>query len=207
MLEENLNEGSSNQSRVLEGKALLMVNMSKFVVEIVGTAVLGLFYLLMGDKQAGVLLGYWVVTLFGVAISGAHFNPCVTLVHMFKKNPEKLFRGQRLIGFMYMVAQLAGGMIAALLAFFILDTEHCHQVLVEPISIGAIDTTQDTSSSKWFAAMTSEIIGTFFFCFLFMLCTDKSTQFSQDRVINCFIIAAAFCSSRLLSGGTLVSGI
>lgn len=104
MLEENLNEGSSQQSKVLEGKALLMVNMSKFVVEIVGTAVLGVFYLLMGDKQAGVLLGYWVVTLFGVAISGAHFNPCVTLVHMFKKNPEKLFRGQRLIGIMYMVA-------------------------------------------------------------------------------------------------------
>jgi glycerol uptake facilitator-like aquaporin len=55
--------------------------------------------------------------------------------------------------------------------------------------------------------MTSEVIGTFFFCFLFMLCTDKATQFSKDRVINCFIIAAAFCSSRLLSGGTLVSGI
>lgn len=40
-----------------------------------------------------------------------------------------------------------------------------------------------------------------------MLCTDKATQFSKDRVINCFIIAAAFCSSRLLSGGTLVSGL
>lgn len=185
--------------------------MSKFVVEIVGTATLGVFYLLMGNKQTGVLLGYWVITLFGVAISGAHFNPCVTLVHMFKKNPEKLFRGQRLIGFMYMLAQFGGGLIAAILSNFILETQRCHQVLVEPITVGAIETKTDnkdtTTESKWFAAMTSEVIGTFFFCFLFMLCTDKATQFSKDRVINCFIIAAAFCSSRLLSGGTLVSGI
>ena len=54
MLEENLNDnnsdGLSGQSKVLEGKALILVNMSKFVVEIVGTAVLGIFYLLMGDK-------------------------------------------------------------------------------------------------------------------------------------------------------------
>ncbi len=51
MLEENLNDGgSSNQSKVLEGKALIMVNMSKFIVEIVGTATLGVFYLLMGNK-------------------------------------------------------------------------------------------------------------------------------------------------------------
>ena len=157
------------------------------------------------------MLGYWVITLFGVAISGAHFNPCVTLVHMFKKNPEKLFRGQRLIGFMYMVAQLCGGLIAAILSNFILETQKCHLVLVSPITVGANDVKDAAAAketeSKWFAAMTSEIIGTFFFCFLFMLCTDKATQFSKDRVINCFIIAAAFCSSRLLSGGTLVSGI
>jgi hypothetical protein len=40
-----------------------------------------------------------------------------------------------------------------------------------------------------------------------MICTDKKTQFSQDRVINCFIIAASYVSSRLIAGGSLVTNI
>jgi glycerol uptake facilitator-like aquaporin len=96
-------------------------------------------------------------------------------------------------------------MIAAALSWFILDTDDCHHVIVQPISVGGSG--KDEVSNKWFAAMISETIGTFFFCFLFMLCTDKATQFSQDRVINCFIIASSFCSSRLLAGGTLVTGM
>jgi len=39
------------------------------------------------------------------------------------------------MGIMYMVAQLAGGMIAAALSFFILDTDTCHHVIVQPITI------------------------------------------------------------------------
>jgi glycerol uptake facilitator-like aquaporin len=39
------------------------------------------------------LLGFWVVTLFGIGISGGHFNPSITLVQMFRKKPEKIFRG------------------------------------------------------------------------------------------------------------------
>lgn len=41
---------------------------------------------------------------------------------------------------------------------------------------------------------------------MFMLCTDKKTQFSSDKVINCFIIASAYVSSRLMAGGGLVTG-
>ena len=53
----------------------------------------------------------------------------------------------------------------------------------------------------------SEAVGTFIFVFLFMLSTDPKTQFSKDKVINCFIIAAAYCAARLMSGGTLVTGL
>ena len=41
------------------------------------------------------------------------------------------------------------------------------------------------------------------FIFLFMLCTDKKTQFSEDKVINCFIMASSYVSARLLAGGTM----
>ena len=80
-----------------------MINLSKFVVELVGTAALGIFYTLIGDKQAGILLGMWVLTLFGEAISGAHYNPAITLVFMFRKN-QKTFGTRRLKGLIYIAA-------------------------------------------------------------------------------------------------------
>ena len=67
-----------------------------------GTFVLGSFYSLMGDRQAGMLLGMWVITLFGEAISGAHFNPAVTLVFMLRKNSS--FGSRRLYGVLFIAA-------------------------------------------------------------------------------------------------------
>ena len=55
--------------------------------------------------------------------------------------------------------------------------------------------------------MISEMMGTFFFVFLFMLSTDVKTQFSKDKVINCFIIASSYVAARLMSGGSLVTGL
>ena len=66
-------------------KQYFLVNLSKFVIELVGTAVLGVFYLTIGNIQVGILLGMWIINLFGVAISGAHFNPAVTLMLVLMK--------------------------------------------------------------------------------------------------------------------------
>ena len=40
---------------------------------------------------------------------------------------------------------------------------------------------------------------------MIMICTDKKTAFSDDKVINCFIMAAAYVSARLFAGGPLVT--
>jgi len=48
------------------------------------------------------LLGFWIITLFGVAISGAHFNPAVTIVIMLRRNSS--FGSRRLLGIMYILA-------------------------------------------------------------------------------------------------------
>lgn len=60
---------------------------------------------------------------------------------------------------------------------------------------------------KIFQSWVSETIGTFVFVFLFMICTDPATQFSQDKVINCFIMAASYVAARLISGGKLVTAL
>ena len=40
------------------------MNISKFIMEVIGTASLGIFYIMLGDHQIGLLLGHWVVTMF-----------------------------------------------------------------------------------------------------------------------------------------------
>ena len=90
--------------------------------------------------------------------------------------------------------------MAALLGSFINESNACHHVAVSPI----IDSEGD---SKWLAVLISEAFGTFIFVFLFMLCTDTKTQFSKDKVINCFIISSAYVGARLMCGGTLVTGL
>jgi glycerol uptake facilitator-like aquaporin len=89
-------------SAMMTPKQYFLVNLSKFVVEIVGTIVMGIFYLTLGSSQAGLLLGFWIISLFGVAISGAHFNPAITLVAMLRKNSN--FGSRRLLGIIYIVA-------------------------------------------------------------------------------------------------------
>ena len=78
---------------------------------------LGFFYILIGDEQTGVLLGFWVITLFAQSISGAHFNPAVTLVFMLRKNSS--LGNRRLKGIIYMIGQLCGGLLVGLFALII----------------------------------------------------------------------------------------
>ena len=67
----------------------------------------------------------------------------------------------------------------------------------------------ENASPKYddFKSLLSEATGAFIFIFLFMLCTDKKTQYSEDKVINCFIMAASYCAARLMGGGGLVTVI
>jgi hypothetical protein len=53
--------------------------------------------------------------------------------------------------------------------------------------------------------LTSEVVASGVFIFLFMLSTDKKTQYSEDKVINCFIMAASYVAARLMGGGGIVT--
>lgn len=183
------------KSSNLSAKQYFMVNLSKFIVEFIGTTVLGLFYLTMGNEQSGMLLGFWIVTLFGQGISGAHYNPAVTLVFMLRKNSTLGTR--RLKGIIYIVGQCLGGFVASLLYLTVSGTRNSN-IYSRPVVTSG-------DKEKWFHAMVSEITGTFFFVFLYMLSTDKKTQFSTDKVINCFIIGSAYVASRLMAGGEMVT--
>lgn len=137
-----------------------------------------------------------MLTLFGEAISGAHYNPAISLVFMLRKNSSH-FGSRRLKGIFYMIAQLLGGLIAALISKFLLKGDG--------FVLAATPMVDGYKSYRITASMISEFVGSFVFIFLFMLCTDKKTQYSEDKVINCFIMSSAYISARLMAGGAFIT--
>jgi len=65
--------------------------------------------------QMNFFLGVWVLILFSWKISGAHFNPAISLAFMFRKDVGKF---PRPLGLAYIVFQFLGGLAGALLAMF-----------------------------------------------------------------------------------------
>ncbi len=59
----------------------------------------------------------WIITIFGKSISGAHFNPAVTVASMLRKNSS--LGSRRLKGLIYIAGQCCGGVLAALLCKFL----------------------------------------------------------------------------------------
>jgi glycerol uptake facilitator-like aquaporin len=159
---------------MLSPKQYFLLNLSKFLVELVGTAVTGIFYLSIGQSQAGVLLGFWIIYLFGVAISGAHFHPGITLVTMLRKNSS--FGSRRLRGIIYIVAQFLGGILAAAFSWFLMKNAYGSNMAVSP-TIRADDEKDGIFTYHYhnFSSSISELAGTAYFVFLIMICTDKKT--------------------------------
>ena len=156
-----------------------------------GTAALTIFYFLMAGNYAGQFFGYWIISLFAVNISGAHFNPAVTLAEMFRKNSN--FGTRRLKGGIYLFGQFAGSILGAFAMFF--------------LSIGSlpINVVPTRGPSGVFQSIISETFGTFIFVLFFMISTDKKTQYSEDKVMNCFIIASSYIAAQMIAGGYLVT--
>merc|ERR1712166_750958 len=152
----------------------------------------------MGSRQVGLLFGFWIITLFGFKISGSHFNPAITLALMLRRDsPFGEGTNHRFLGVLFMVAQFGGAIVTSFICDFLVGA-HLN-LIVSPIE-GA------KGEPKEFAALISEIIGTFALITLFMLSIDPTTQFSKDTVVITFCIGASYIGSRLMSGGSLITG-
>lgn len=121
--------------------------------------------------------------IFGARVSGSHYNPAITLAFMFRKNTEKFSRP---LGLAYIIAQVAGGFLGGLIAYFL--TQSANGLGVD--------------ENKYIPqAMASEAIGAFFVTFLYLTQTEQKTKLSQDAAITTLIMASSYLAAMLMVSG------
>jgi len=154
-------------------------------MEFFGTFVLTLLF--ETGVNSVMLVGLWVLTIFLWKISASQMNPAVTLAFMFRADSKKIHIS---MGLLMMGAQVAGAYCGALYWSFVSWSMY----FMGP-----------TESKYTFQAMMQEIVGTFIFVLFFKIVTDERLKFSNENAINCFIIAAAYTSSRSIVNGVSFS--
>jgi glycerol uptake facilitator-like aquaporin len=97
--------------------------MLKLLFEFLGTLFLTLAFnntqgLPFSQNQTSVLLTLWVLTIFGMKISGAHYNPAISIAFMLRKDIGNF---PRILGVAYVVAQCLGAFCGALISWFLLN--------------------------------------------------------------------------------------
>ena len=165
------------------------VNLRKTIAEAVGTATLLLVVIGSGvmatnlSKDVGVqltiysaatgLILYILITLLG-PISGAHFNPVVTAIQLFKKNITASLAAA------YLAAQLFGAVIGVALANFIFNL---------PI----IEISQkDRTGTELFV---SEILATAGLVFIIFTAIAQKSEAKIPVLVGAYISAAYFFTS------------
>ena len=165
------------------------VNLRKTIAEVVGTATLLLVVIGSGvmatnlSKDVGVqltinsaatgLILYILITLLG-PISGAHFNPVVTGIQVFKKSISASLAAA------YLLAQLVGAVIGVALANFIFNL---------PI----IEISQkDRTGTELFV---SEILATAGLVFIIFTAIAQKSEAKIPVLVGAYISAAYFFTS------------
>ena len=124
--------GRSTGSSNLSAKQYFCVNLSKFVIELIGTAFVTMFFYMMSGRFTSMFMAMWIITLFGLNISGAHFNPAVTVAQMLRK--KTTFGKRRLLGVIYLIAQFSGGILGATAIATLLKEGSDYRINVMPAS-------------------------------------------------------------------------
>ena len=82
--------------------------------EFFGTALLTCIWNSSAGAPFLVFISFFVVLCMASNISGAHFNPAVTLAFMFRKDKGRF---RRLLGLLYILAQFLGGLFGAVISY------------------------------------------------------------------------------------------
>lgn len=73
---------------------IVRYSLLKLLFECIGTMFLTIIFNCSQEKapQTALLLGLWVILIFGYKISGSHYNPAISLAFMMRKDVGKFPR-------------------------------------------------------------------------------------------------------------------
>lgn len=179
-------------------KSTLKDSVLILVYEFIGTTLLcalitNYYNQIQYDKDSvrdnvGLLLGMFVIILFSARISGSHYNPCITASYMVGNVRHGNFN--RYLGFLYIAAQMAGGLLGAAFGKIFAGSQEV-----------ALDLTID--SSDFLQQVVLEMMGSFFLVFMYLSSTDPKTKFTKDAAIQTIILSGAYLGAMLLAGSKL----
>ena len=162
---------------------MIKYSLSKLITEMMGTFLITMLF--MSTNSFALLTGYWIVTIFAWKLSGAMFNPAITLAYVLRKDRDAAHMGWPL-GFCYVGAQCAGAYLGALMMGFF----NWNAFALQPTSNGTI-----------FGAMMQESLGAFILVVFYMMQSDEKMHFSNEASINCFIISSSYYAARAIFNG------
>ena len=119
--------------------------------------------------NTGVLLGMFVTIMFSARISGSHFNPCITFSYMIGNVKHGNF--DRMLGFLYMAAQVAGALLGGLLSTVFASGNDSNRLQV------------NVEAGNIFPEILLEVTGSFFLVFMYLCSTEQKTKFTDDAAI------------------------
>ena len=110
------------------------------------------------------LLVIWVLTIFGMRISGAHYNPCISIAYILKRDTGSF---PRVLGIGYAVMQILGAFLGAIISWFLIGG---YAGLIDDTPISSIYKIPTASIMKYMVSDSGSI---------YPSCTWKETDLSN----------------------------
>ena len=155
-------------------------NLMKLIFEAFGSGLLAMLFVSTGAGMS-FMIGFYVLLVMGWEITGAHFNPVVTLAYMLRKDEKQTGKW---VGLLMMAAQVAGAIGGIFMVFYCFRGQTYLSVIDSKYVVQAI---------------ISEILGSFILVLAYMTQSEKKYRLCSDDGITLLIVAGAYFTAMALS--------
>ena len=129
------------------------------------------------------VMGMFVIIMFGARISGSHYNPLITFSYVIGNVRQGKF--DRILGLFYILAQFAGAFAGGMMQWMINGITQYNAVLF---------------TVKYWPSTLTEITGSFLLVFMYLLSTQEKTKFTKDHMLQTIVLAGSYLAAMNFAG-------